>query len=200
MEGYSAEGRSRAPASTTAASVSMEYDLWGRLTRRSHAGHSLAFAYDVAGRLALLTNENGEHTRFEWDVMDRLARETGFDARVQSYRYDAAGQLTHSADGWEAQQGLASHTSHYEWSITGQLIARHLPPSELVPATTHRYQWGKAGELLQASVWHEAPEAGAQLQSQAIIERDVAGRVTGEIQRLYKHTSPPEPRPTTAPV
>jgi len=188
--------KSRIPISTTAPSVRMAYDLWGRLVQRSHAGQHLGFAYDTAGRLTQLTNENGEHTRFAWDVMDRLAQETGFDARVQSYQYDAAGQLIQSSDGWAAEQSLTAHTSHYEWTITGQLAARHLPATDLLPATTQRYEWGKVGELLQASVWHPT-ETGSEgpsqhpaqqgiLQSQAIIERDAAGRVIGEVQRLYK--------------
>ncbi|WP_043338061.1 hypothetical protein, partial [Comamonas sp. B-9] len=134
--------------------------------------------------------------------MDRLTQETGFDARVQSYQYDAAGQLTESSDGWAAEQSLASHTSRYEWTLNGQLAVRHLPASDLTPAITHRYEWGKTGELLQASVWHQRAgpagqgqgqtaqtaqdPAGAILQSQALIERDAAGRVIGEVQRLYK--------------
>ncbi|MFE1572860.1 RHS repeat-associated core domain-containing protein [Comamonas odontotermitis] len=187
------DGNAPIPASTTAASVSMEYDLWGRLVRRSHAGTSLGFAYDAAGRLTQLTNENGEHTTFAWDVMDRLAKETGFDARVQSYQYDAAGQLAQSSDGWAAEQGLPAHTSHYEWTAAGQLAARHLPAGEHTPAATHRYDWSKAGELLKASVWHgladEAPASMPRLQSEALIERDAAGRVIGEVQRLYRQSS-----------
>ena len=185
-EGSATSAPTPAATSTTAAAVSMEYDLWGRLTRRSHAGASLGFAYDAAGRLVQLTNENGEHTTFAWDVMDRLTRETGFDARVQSYQYDAAGQLAESADGWAAEQSLPEHSSRYEWTITGQLAARHLPQSELTPATTHRYEWGQTGELLQASVWHHSEGQAPSLQSQALIERDSAGRVIGEVQRLYK--------------
>ncbi|GLK62947.1 hypothetical protein GCM10017635_04160 [Paracoccus kondratievae] len=46
-----------------------------RLTRLSHAGHSLTFACDQAGRLTRLTNENGEHATFAWDTMDRLTQE-----------------------------------------------------------------------------------------------------------------------------
>ena len=195
---------SKTPVSTTAPSVRMAYDLWGRLTSRSHAGQHLGFAYDKAGRLTQLTNENGEHTRFAWDVMDRLAQETGFDARVQSYQYDAAGQLVQSSDGWAAEQSLPAHTSHYEWTITGQLAARHLPATDLLPATTQRYEWSKVGELLQASVWHlsegeterpnRLPSQGQEgiLQSQAVIERDTAGRVIGEVQRLYKTPTPDE--------
>jgi RHS repeat-associated protein len=204
--GRSNDRDGKIPVSTTAASVRMAYDLWGRLTSRSHAGQHLGFAYDTAGRLTQLTNENGEHTRFAWDVMDRLVQETGFDARVQSYEYDAAGQLTQSADGWAAEQSLAAHTSHYEWTTSGQLAARHLPATDLLPATTQRYEWGKVGELLQASVWHqiEADDKGPSrhpakegiLQSQAVIERDAAGRVIGEVQRLYKA---PVADPTTNP-
>ncbi|WP_068638332.1 phospholipase A2 [Thauera butanivorans] len=173
------------PPSTTASLVSLEYDLWGRLVRRSHAGHTLGFAYDRAGRLTQLVNENAEHSHFEWDVMDRLIRETGFDARVQSYRYDAAGQLTESSDGWTDEQGLPNHTSTYEWNEAGQLVARHLPATEHAPASTHRYRWNKAGDLEQASVWqHEAK--GPKLHSQVDIERDGAGRLIGEVQRLFK--------------
>ncbi len=184
------DGDSTTPASATAASVSMEYDLWGRLVRRSYAGHSLGFAYDAAGRLTHLTNENGENTTFIWDVMDRLARETGFDARVQSYLYDAAGQLTQSSDGWATEQSLSEHTSRYEWTVAGQLAASNFPASELTPASIHRYEWSKVGELLKASVWYgSADETQAsipRLQSEALIERDAAGRVIGEVQRLYK--------------
>lgn len=178
--------------STTAALVSMEYDLWGRLVRRSHAGHSLAFAYDVAGRLTQLTNENGEHTTFAWDAVDRLVRETGFDARVQSYQYDAAGQLSQSSDGWASEQDLPGHTTRYEWNKAGRLVARHLPATGEAPATIHRYQWGVTGELQQASVWNVDSSAQANgsgpewMQSEVQIERDSLGRVTSEVQRLFK--------------
>ncbi len=67
-----------------------------------------------------------------------------------------------------------------------QLAARHLPQSELTPATTHRYEWGQTGELLQASVWHHSEGQAPSLQSQALIERDALGRITAEVQRLYR--------------
>ncbi|EFZ8639334.1 RHS repeat protein, partial [Shigella dysenteriae] len=35
--------------------------------------------YDAAGRVIRLTSENGSHTTFRYDVLDRLIQETGFD-------------------------------------------------------------------------------------------------------------------------
>ena len=176
------QGASNAIPSQSASAVQMQYDRWGRITERIHGGLSLVFAYDDAGRLVLLTNENGEHTRFHWDAMDRLIQETGFDHRVQSYQYDAAGQLTQSADGWDSEQTLPAHITRYEWNALGQLIARHQPANPDTPAQTTTYEWDKAGELRQANVRLQ----NQQLLSQVQIERDTLGRVTAETQRLYK--------------
>ncbi|MCX0900920.1 RHS repeat protein, partial [Escherichia coli] len=35
-----------------------------------------------------LTSENGSHTTFRYDVLDRLIQETGFDGRTQRYHHD----------------------------------------------------------------------------------------------------------------
>jgi len=170
--------------STTANVIQMQYDRWGRLTRRTHAGHSLSFAYDLAGRLIQLTNENGEHTHFTWDVMDRLIQETGFDGRIQHYHYDVAGRLMASTDGPEHTQ----QTIRYEWTASNQLAVRHLPATSEAPTQSIRYQWSPAAELISASVWQGDDTASQQLQSQVLIDRDEIGRVIGEVQRLYKHT------------
>ncbi|HAX3330548.1 TPA: RHS repeat protein, partial [Escherichia coli] len=45
-----------------------------------------------------LTNENGSHTEFSWDVLDRLIQQRGFDGRTQRYRYDLTRKLTQSED------------------------------------------------------------------------------------------------------
>ncbi|MBD4427897.1 hypothetical protein GUG96_21200, partial [Xanthomonas citri pv. citri] len=52
----------------------------------------------AAGRVTQLTNENGSHTTFTYDVLDRLVQETGFDGRTQRYQYGITGQLIRSED------------------------------------------------------------------------------------------------------
>jgi len=105
--------------------IALGYDLWGRLTRREHAGLTLGFVYDVAGRLTELINENAARSRFGWDVMDRLVREEGFDGRRQRYHWDRAGQLSQSQDG----RAHLSSTTRYRWDEAGRLIhTEHLDP------------------------------------------------------------------------
>ncbi|HEB1543726.1 TPA: RHS repeat-associated core domain-containing protein, partial [Escherichia albertii] len=54
--------------------------------------------YDAAGRITVLTNENGSRSEFTYDVLDRLAEQRGFDGRTQRYHYDLTGKLTQSED------------------------------------------------------------------------------------------------------
>ncbi|EEQ8383050.1 hypothetical protein GLQ42_003847, partial [Escherichia coli] len=43
-----------------------------------------------------LTNENGSHSDFSYDALDRLVQQGGFDGRTQRYHYDLTGKLTQS--------------------------------------------------------------------------------------------------------
>ncbi|EOO5881590.1 RHS element protein, partial [Escherichia coli] len=45
-----------------------------------------------------LTNENGSHSDFSYDALDRLVQQGGFDGRTQRYHYDLTGKLTQSED------------------------------------------------------------------------------------------------------
>ncbi|MCN5681047.1 hypothetical protein MLU60_23375, partial [Escherichia coli] len=45
-----------------------------------------------------LTNENGSHSVFSYDALDRLVQQGGFDGRTQRYHYDLTGKLTQSED------------------------------------------------------------------------------------------------------
>lgn len=170
------------------ASIHLRYDLWGRLVQRIQAGLSLGFEYDIAGRLTRLVNENGAQSRFAWDALDRLVQEEGFDQRLQSYRWDAAGQLAEVRDG----SALEQRSTYYRWDEGGRLAERELPATDHAPAYTQRYAWDAAGRLVAASVWQHADtpaggaSAGAQLQSRIELQRDPLGRITGEVQQLYK--------------
>ena len=174
--------------------IEMAYDLWGRLIKRVHGGLSVQLQYDVAGRLHTLTNENAAQSKFSWDAMDRLVREEGFDGRQQRYQWDAGGRLIKVEDG---QQQHWRH-SHYSWDAIGRLTERRLPATAASAGQSQRYEWDAGGRLKAVNVYLQAanpmpqqPEQ-EQLQSRIEFERDKAGRLSGEIQRLYK----PEPTDT----
>jgi len=94
------------------------------------------YHYDGFGRLARLTNENGTHTHFAWDKLDRLKAEQGFDNRRIDYRYNASGHLLEMADGVPQGAGWMSHgpttlRTHYQRDALGRL--RERPPLSLRP-------------------------------------------------------------------
>lgn len=74
------------------------YDARGNAVSTTTGGLTRQMAYDAAGRVTQLTNENGSHSEFTWDVLDRLTQQTGFDGRTQRYDYDLTGKLTQSED------------------------------------------------------------------------------------------------------
>ena len=76
----------------------MQYDSWGKAVAATQGGLTRRMAYDAAGRVTQLTNENGSHSGFTWDVLDRLVEQSGFDGRTQRYGYDITGRLTQSED------------------------------------------------------------------------------------------------------
>ena len=145
-----------AGSAQAASRIELSYDLWGRLSSRVHGGLALHFEYDSAGRLTRLLNENGAQSRFAWDVMDRLVQEEGFDQRLQTYRWDAAGQLLEAGDG----NARIQHSSHYRWNEAGQLAELILPghgaadgPPDQI--TRQCFEWDAAGRL-QAARAHGA--------------------------------------------
>ncbi|EFW6956800.1 RHS repeat protein [Shigella boydii] len=75
-----------------------QYDAWGKAVSTAQGGLTRSMEYDAAGRVISLTNENGSHTEFSWDVLDLLIQQRGFDGRTQRYRYDLTGKLTQSED------------------------------------------------------------------------------------------------------
>lgn len=75
-----------------------QYDGWGKAIATTQGGLTRRMAYDAAGRVTSLTNENGSHSGFTWDALDRLTEQRGFDGRTQRYGYNLAGQMVRSED------------------------------------------------------------------------------------------------------
>ncbi|EEZ5742916.1 RHS repeat protein, partial [Escherichia coli O9] len=76
----------------------IEYDKRGRPVSVTEGGLTRSMGYDAAGRITVLTNENGSQSTFRYDPVDRLTEQRGFDGRTQRYQYDLTGKLTQSED------------------------------------------------------------------------------------------------------
>ncbi len=74
------------------------YDKRGRPVSVTEGGLTRSMGYDAAGRITVLTNENGSQSTFRYDPVDRLTEQRGFDGRTQRYHYDLTGKLTQSED------------------------------------------------------------------------------------------------------
>ncbi|HFS4642529.1 TPA: RHS repeat-associated core domain-containing protein [Escherichia coli] len=70
-----------------------------RVVKKELADGSVTHSgYDAAGRITVLTNENGSQSTLRYDPVDRLTEQRGFDGRTQRYHYDLTGKLTQSED------------------------------------------------------------------------------------------------------
>ncbi|MFG0519044.1 RHS element core protein [Kluyvera intermedia] len=142
------------------------YDARGNIISTTQGGLTRKMAYDPAGRLTTLTNENAATTIFSYDVMDRLTEQTGFDGRHQCYNYDLTGKLTQSSDenlitGW-----------HYDEA--GRLTHRTVSGE---PAEQRQYD--ERGWLTQISHLSEGHRVGVHY------DYDKKGRLTGERQTVH---------------
>ncbi|MFE8647293.1 hypothetical protein ACFX58_19625, partial [Sphingomonas sp. NCPPB 2930] len=188
-----------AAGTATGPAVSIIRDEAGRITARVFGGASLRYAYDIAGRLQTLVNENGAETTFAYDPLDRLVREVGFDRRTLEHRYDAAGQLTSTVD--------AGVETRYRYDKAGRLTERLVPATERAPAHRLRYGYDAAGQLTEAADYLDTAAGSAAgtaagtaatllvtpyLRSKVAFERDRMGRITQEQLLVYPAT-PPEP-------
>ncbi len=60
----------------------IEYDKRGRPVSVTEGGLTRSMGYDAAGRITVLTNENGSQSTFRYDPVDRLTEQRGFDGRT----------------------------------------------------------------------------------------------------------------------
>jgi RHS repeat-associated protein len=74
--------------------IQYAYDARGRLALVSTDARRAAFAYDVNGNLAALTDPLGRQTRYEYDAVGRVTGVTRPDQSKIQYDYDANGNLT----------------------------------------------------------------------------------------------------------
>ncbi|WP_137569502.1 RHS repeat domain-containing protein, partial [Escherichia coli] len=113
-----------------------------------------------------LTSENGSHTTFRYDVLDRLIQETGFDGRTQRYHHDLTGKLIRSED-----EGLVTHW-HYD-------EADRLTHRTVKGETAERWRYDERGWLTDISHISEGHRVAVHYRY------DEKGRLTGERQTVH---------------
>ncbi len=152
--------------------ITYRHDLHGRPLVFCYASLTQHYQYDVAGRLTVLTNENGASTRFQYDELDRLTEQINFDGRTQRHSYNVAGELTESVD--------ADQISRYQYDQGGRAIARQQLDPDGALLSNETYHYDSTGRLTEA---HHLSAIGPNV---VIVRfsRDVAGRITQETQQL----------------
>ncbi len=164
---YDAAGALAALIYPDGSDARFERDPGGQLTAYHYAGRTQRYHYDIAGRLTELTNENGARTLLEYDAMDRLILQSGFDGRTQHYTYNAAGQISTRDD--------AGLVCRYHYDKGGRLSARTLSAaggSEILET----FIVNSNGQLAEA---RHTSAIGANPIS-VRFERDRLGRITAE--------------------
>ena len=144
----------------------MQYDAWGKTVAVTQGGLTRQMAYDAAGRVTQLTNENGSLSGFNWDVLDRLVQQRGFDGRTQRYGYDLTGKLTQSKD-----EGLVTQW-HYD--AADRLTYRTVNGKE-----AERWQYDARGWLTGISHLSEGHRVSIHY------DHDEKGRRTRERQTVH---------------
>ncbi|HCO9713961.1 TPA: RHS repeat protein [Escherichia coli] len=153
----------RLKAQTDAAGRRTEYSLHMASGAVTEGGLTRSMGYDAAGRITVLTNENGSQSTFRYDPVDRLTEQRGFDGRTQRYQYDLTGKLTQSED-----EGLIT-LWHYDAS---DRITRRTVNGE--PA--EQWQYDDHGWLTEISHLSEGHRVAVHY------GYDDKGRLTGERQ------------------
>ncbi|EGT0664574.1 RHS repeat protein, partial [Citrobacter werkmanii] len=115
-----------------------QYDGWGKAIAITQGGLTRRMAYDLAGRVTALVNENGSRSEFTWDALDRLTQQTGFDGRVQRYGYDLTGQRVRSED--------EDLVTHWHYDASDRLTHRTVNGQE-----AERWQYNEDGRLATLS-------------------------------------------------
>ena len=154
--------------------VRFERDALGQMLVYHYGGLTQQYQYDPAGRLVRLTNENGAHTTFDYDVMDRLTKQVNFDGRTQTYLFNAASEVMQSDD-----EGLINH---FQYDKVGRLLKRQtvLPNGAEQDVAHLHFEYELGGAMRKA--WHQTA-IGANLIS-VQFERDELGRISKEVQQI----------------
>ncbi|HFU1556609.1 TPA: type IV secretion protein Rhs, partial [Citrobacter amalonaticus] len=162
---YSIAGDLMAVTGPDGVRTETQYDAAGHPVSTTTGGLTRRVEYDAAGRVTQLTNENGSHTTFTYDVLDRLVQEAGFDGRTQRYQYGITGQLIRSED--------ESLVTLWHYDASDRLTYRTVNDEE-----AERWQYNEHGWLAEVSHLSDGHRVAVQY------EYDKQGRMNLERQTV----------------
>jgi len=138
------------------------YGSCNRLLQRiDPMGNSVSYKWgSESDILEKVINEKGEVYNFVYDAGNRVIEEKGFDGRIQSFKYDPAGNCT------SVTNGLGEDIS-YKRDPVGNIINEKLPDDK-----TADFEYDCFGNLISA----------VNSDCKVIFERDALGRVIKEYQ------------------
>ncbi|WP_162616858.1 DUF6531 domain-containing protein, partial [Aggregatibacter kilianii] len=96
------------------------------VSRKNALGHTFAYTYDKARRLVQLTNENLVTYRFDYDPMNRLNAEIGFDNRKTLYHYNEKGELDTQQEFGTGNHKQVLRTTEFKRDNLGRIIAEQV--------------------------------------------------------------------------
>ncbi|MDR2196682.1 MAG: amidase domain-containing protein [Coriobacteriales bacterium] len=163
--------------------VVFAYDSAGRRVSMDDEGGTSTYAWDDAGRLALVTDANGRAIKYSWDEYGRLGALVYPDGRTVEYRYDLADNLICVSDSktgdtvytYDAEGNVLSCArpdgtwTNYTWDVTGRLVLlenfcgkrEEGAGGELL--SSFAYAWDATGQIIEERVWQRDVEEGEAL-------------------------------------
>ena len=118
------------------------------LQRKNALGHTFAYTYDNARRLVQLTNENFVTYRFDYDPMNRLIAEIGFDNRKTVYHYNEKGELATQQEFGTDNHKQVLRTTEFQRDKLGRVIAEQIQQFDGQTQQTS-YHYDQLGRLSQ---------------------------------------------------
>jgi RHS repeat-associated protein len=200
-------GRLQSVAHPDGSSEHFEYDNLGRLTaytdplgaktqyslapdglplaRKNALGGALEYEYDGARRLSALVNENRARYHFNYDPLDRLTEESGFDGRTTRYAYDASGLPTQKLELGTLSEAQRIREGDKRPTPSGAASINPIPSQRSAP--TFDDPWGLGIDPLDAAA-HRLPFGAIHTR----YGRDAAGRLAQKlVARAGAQETPP---------
>jgi RHS repeat-associated protein len=145
-----AKGRVISVQVSGVASTEFTYNTTGQLTAVTQGARTVSYSYDAHGDVARITDPLSRSVTFQYDLADRLIMQTQPDGNIIAFSYDAAGNMVGLAPpttpettfGYDANNrlnvstapstGTADDTTRYTYDLAGQVVKESLPGGAVI--------------------------------------------------------------------